>query len=454
MTQTRVFVVFLAVLGLLYMATFPPFTVPDEHTHFIMAYECSNYLLFCPSGEYIHVRADDLAAINEFSRRLTVDNWNTLTQITNAFCQDGTLVNSEWNPMSISADPPQTRIAAAIGIAIGRLLGLGAVPLFYLGRIFNFASFVALAGLAVHFTPTGRKIMIAIACLPMTLHVTASYSYDAGIIGGALLLTALLFRAIYADTPVSRKLMAGIAVTAFLLAPCKVVYSLIAFVVFLIPNSKFQSRREALLFKFGVMALVCVSVISLRLPSLIGIAHVDAAALEPIERDGEVGYYYSLSDILADPAGAVLIMLRTTVLNAAFFFKTTLGGSLGWFQGEIGAPAVLVFAFFAVLLASIPSAKGQTPAETPVQRIVYIAIFFGVYVLVLLSMFLGWTFNTSDVIQGVQGRYFLPALPLLLFAMKTKRIEYPKDPTYYILGAIAALNIINLIWIIAHIPIG
>lgn len=70
----------------------------------------------------------------------------------------------------MGSNPPQAKILSALGITIGRVLGLGAVPVYYLGRLFNFAGFVALAYFAVRFTPVGKRIFMVASCLPMTLH--------------------------------------------------------------------------------------------------------------------------------------------------------------------------------------------------------------------------------------------------------------------------------------------
>ena len=40
----------------------------------------------------------------------------------------------------------------------------------------------------------------------------------------------------------------------------------------------------------------------------------------------------------------------------------------------------------------------------------------------MLALMLSYTFVTEDVIAGVQGRYFLPCLPLLLLAIRGRSI--------------------------------
>ncbi|MFT4007092.1 MAG: DUF2142 domain-containing protein [Lacrimispora sp.] len=47
--------------------------------------------------------------------------------------------------------------------------------------------------------------------------------------------------------------------------------------------------------------------------------------------------------------------------------------------------------------------------------------------LVLTSMLLGWTPRNLDYITGVQGRYFIPLLPLVLLTLFDKRLTVSLD---------------------------
>ena len=59
----------------------------------------------------------------------------------------------------------------------------------------------------------------------------------------------------------------------------------------------------------------------------------------------------------------------------------------------------------------------------------------GVFGLTLTAMLLNWTPIWSTLILGVQGRYFLPVLPLLLLCVRKMDIRSGKDmvkPVAYI----------------------
>ena len=65
---------------------------------------------------------------------------------------------------------------------------------------------------------------------------------------------------------------------------------------------------------------------------------------------------------------------------------------------------------------------------------------------VILSMLVGWTFTSESVVQGVQGRYFLPLLPMAALAMRSKHmsIDIPLGMGFvYIMIAVNAMYLVR-----------
>ena len=86
-----------------------------------------------------------------------------------------------------------------------------------------------------------------------------------------------------------------------------------------------------------------------------------------------------------------------------------------------------------MFLASIKQPNDEYVVIRVRERILFLIIYFGVLGLVMTAMLLGWTPNSSDIIQGVQGRYLLPVLPLALIAFRNNTIESKIDFTSYII---------------------
>ena len=62
-----------------------------------------------------------------------------------------------------------------------------------------------------------------------------------------------------------------------------------------------------------------------------------------------------------------------------------------------------------------------------------ILVFIGVCVLAAAAMLLYWTPNSFYTIEGVQGRYFLPALVLGVLALRTKKTSVSENAGTYVM---------------------
>lgn len=76
-----------------------------------------------------------------------------------------------------------------------------------------------------------------------------------------------------------------------------------------------------------------------------------------------------------------------------------------------------------------------------------------VYLGSLTAMFIASTYSYESVIQGVQGRYFLPILPLLLLILRFRAIRLGADPTMPIVISMFAFNLAYLQFIYSYIDL-
>ena len=138
-----------------------------------------------------------------------------------------------------------------------------------------------------------------------------------------------------------------------------------------------------------------------------------------------------------------MLFVRTLASSGDMYLLTLLGGSLGFFQGEIASSWHFILVFAAILGFALLRTKNEILLSAK-MRAVFAAIGIAVCLMIMLSMCLGWTFNTEVVIQGVQGRYFIPVLPLLMMAAQGGAVTASRDYTKIILGLMALFNVMYL----------
>ena len=443
------FLVGLISCGLLYSVVFAPGTVPDETYHFEASYKLADCIMLQgPTVDSLPVREDDSVLLDGMlqSWALGYDKYRSVIDQFAFFANDASRVAVE--PVSSfdwTANPPYIKLPSALGIVLATLLNLGSFPLFYLGRFFNLLMFAALAYFAVRITPVGKNAMMVAGLLPMTLHLASSYSYDAGIMGLAFLLTGMCLRAVYGEGLMSRREKAGIVVVAVLLAPCKVVYTVIVLLVILIPRKRSSAAASAR-FKVVAIGFALLSLLVFRAAGLLQMAGVASSSTAEGSRGDEYGTFYSLSGLVSDPLNTVLLFLRTFDVQGSFYLDTLVGGSLAWFQVDLKAPLYITVALLFIVVLSAQRSEGDNVVIPGAHRVLCGGLALAGGLGVILSMLIGWTFTSESVVQGVQGRYFLPLLPMAALAMRSKHmsIDIPLGMGFvYIMIAVNAMYLVR-----------
>ena len=422
--QFRVFACVLLGLGLLYLFVFPPITVPDEDVHFSASYSYAN--LLDPMMGPNDVRVEDREFMQDetlYSKEVKADFWLWQKSSPSVFAiHEGVVRDDEFaHAIDFGTDAPQLKLFSSLGILLGRAFNLSGVSVFYLGRLFNFLSCFALILLAVHLIPIGRTIMMTLSLLPMTLHMLGSYSYDAMIISLSFLLIALLLRAIMGAGTMSRGLAIASVVVAVLLAPCKIVYYALVLLALAVPASRFESRRVLWLWRCCMLVLPLASIVVMRLGKLVIMAGVGAEQNASARRSNTTPLY-SLRDVLLRPCLLVEMTVRALYRHGDFYLSSMVGGSLGWFQENIAAYRAQETALILALLCSSLSAPDDKETPSLSLRIASLVTFAIGFLLVFFSLTLIWTTVGADTVQGVQGRYFLPFMPLLLLGIRTETV--------------------------------
>ena len=211
---------------------------------------------------------------------------------------DDTTVPFSANPYSL-AYYPQLRIFATLGFIVGKLLNLSGLFTFYLARLFNLVFFLALAYIAIRISSVAKSLFYALSLLPMTVFICSTLSYDAGIIGMSFVFIAICLELRYSKTPLTTRHIVGLVVLSTLLAPCKLVYFFLIFLVCIIPNQKFSSLRRAIIFKTALVALSALSICIFSLSSLLDVIFGDNSGIP--HRGTELHRFHSSSEFLSNP---------------------------------------------------------------------------------------------------------------------------------------------------------
>ena len=423
-------------LGGIYLILFPPLSAPDDYRHFETAYYVSSRMLgqegVDEEGEVL-VREDDYRAIWE----LQTANLQNLTAVwEDLFAMDHSeqMVSAGHPPLEA---PSYCYWLSGAGIALARLLGLGKMLMFFLGKGLAFLGYLAAGFFAIRLMPFAKPLMFLVYLLPISLQQATSFSYDTAVNALAFLLIACCLHLAFEVRQLRTRHWVGLAALSAILAPCKVVYVLISFCCFLIPRRKATGKRP---YYLGIAGTLAASLSSLLLFQA-GKIHSVVSDTHQVSLGGT---NYTLGDFLHAPLKLIGMYVRTFQEYGDFYFTSMIGGKLG--RLDIDIPWILILFFVLLLVLSVTPRAGETQFLSGREKIWLALICAGVITASMLGIMFDWTPKGSLVIEGVQGRYFLPALPLLVLLARNRTLVLQKDITRGMLFTFVTLHVLTALW--------
>ena len=307
---------------------------------------------------------------------------------------------------------PVPYLPQAAGITAGRLAGATPLVAYYLGRLANLLAYLLLAYLAVRSAHGQPWLFAMVALMPMPLFLSTSLSPDAVTIGLSLLFVSLVTAAASANEPPTLRSLWLLVPLAVAVALTKHAYVFILPLAFLVPRRLFPSgRRYAawLILLFGLAACAW------------GLwAHVATTLFVPV-RPG------------ADPTARLAFMqanpvayLKTLVLTWRHLGPGILQSAVGNFAWHDVPMNITWTALYPLALVFVALVDQNRPASRGLPltgKLLAAACFVTGVTVVTTTLYLSWTPVGHTTIRGLQGRHFLPYLPLFFLVLQNHRFK-------------------------------
>lgn len=469
-------------LGLLYNLVLPPYAVPDEQFHINQSFSLASsvYNPYLPVGgvpltETLRRPSDTDPLLQD--GYTTVFTWQRTARLAAQRNAD------DWGVTPVFDEPQAANsytlyLVSSAAVLVCFWLRAGFVAALFAGRLANLLFFAFLAAWAVKRTPVAKPVFALTALLPMTLHLAASFSRDSNLLAVCFLFTALMLDLAFGPEarPGWKRLVLP-ALLGLVIAPSKIVYFPLLALVFLVPAARLGRRSKWL--KGGFLALCLLVFLTGRGVGLTlgGFAQgsgqaaagavssqtqqeagpqADADALqeaasqpdpagEPEEPAAPAAdsICYTLPYILSHPLDTLELCIRSAVELGDHYVKTLVGGTLSYFN--TGRDLHVAWSFVMVLygllaLAWLCPGGAELPAAAKALCLLAGLACCGLAVVGCIS----WTPTYYTTIYGLQGRYFLPVLPLLLLA-RPKRLALAGDHSRGLVYAAALVDVCVLL---------
>lgn len=404
------------IIGFVYLLIIPTYTVPDEWTHFLTAYSKSSMILqvdaFDDEGNVLlYDDATDYFLRNQKPRCHDYSRYFEGVFGREKDSLPGPISTRQPLGLSNFGYTPQV-----IGVTMGRFFNLNCEQISFLGRFMALLLYCVIMSFSIKIVPkVAKSFMFVIGLFPITMQQICSFNYDSVLFTFSFLLFACLLNLVLNKDKkkVSKLDYFIIIISTIIISTIKIIYVPILGLGLFIPKEKFNHKYEKLLIIIGLIFLTLfVYVFSVKL---------NANIKHDFVKIPENNIYYSLSYVLNNPWKEIQLLIATIQNNFSFYFESMITGPLGWL--DISVPGSFLAGYSLLLMLSLIDHDGEMIIDRKL-KIMSLALFFLVFIVILLALQITWTVAGSKTVIGVQGRYFLPVLPLLLLALKSKKIQF------------------------------
>jgi uncharacterized membrane protein len=314
---------------------------------------------------------------------------------------------------------PVAYIPYIVAAEIGHLLKLDFPAMLLLMRFFGLLAFTAVAAYAITVTPALKWAFVLIAMLPVSLYNRTVLSADGAALSYAMAITALCFSAATRKSAVGRVWERSIWMTLCVLGKQpQIIFVLVELMV---------SRLKELPRRWRSLAVVVLPGLILS-PLWVIAVSADIAVWRLLEERNDSFEQF-------DPLWKLLYMWEHP-----YHFPLAVWAALsGWADrlwqeliGIVGWQDILLplwtYLVLTILLLLVPIQKLQLDGAVRARVVVITGLaVLGYFVLVYLIFFLVYTPIDTDHVRGVQGRYFVIALPVAaVFIAALANCELPR----------------------------
>ena len=414
---------------LLFVITIPALQGFDEATHFLRAYQVSTGDFVSErfgkrAGGPIPINVSNMndAALNDLIRsaqsglheKAHIGYYKTYLKENHP---DKNIVNKYFAGSAVYS--PVSYAPQSIGIFLARTLRLPLLSYIYIGRILNAAVFIALAYLAIRLAPKGKWALFAVAALPTTLTAASTLSPDALLNGAALVLVALFLKALFDRAEIKPKYILGMFGAIAVLSLTKQTYFILALLPLFLPPKRVYGSIKRYIFWNALLLLMAIGLTTVWYSQVGDVAKYGYLDTRPTLNVSPVAQEHYILHNPINYAGT----LAWEILGHFNHQYLQLAGFLTW-KGIL-MPEYIIFLIYLGLVASflisrseveksdlsLPDRSRRIASLGPlaVAAIIIIIIYTGLYIY----------FSTvkEQQIEGVQGRYFIPLIGLLLPAV-------------------------------------
>ena len=414
----KVFLILSIFWGIVFSVLFPLYQIPDELTHINMIYEEFN--LDVKFQNINDSYGDTGRMIRNYDEKVDLNEYFDLSKKVEMSA------DFEIPNISFIRHFPQ-----GIGLIICSFLNL---PVFLTITVAEFLAvlfYAIVCYFALKLIPVKKEMMMLVMLLPMCIQQMGSFSYDVVLLSVCFLFISYVLYLKFVKEKIIISDLIKLFILLGIIAMVKIPYVILGGMLILLPLSKFDlnlkivridgmwiNRHRKVILIILALLIVPINLLILKALKSIGYGRILLASVK-------AGF-------------STIDLLKNTVSVYGKSYLIELTGEFGWLDTPVSI-IFSIFVLFSMVLVSFFEANENKKQENLFKKWESIYLFFLAVIMcsiIILSMF-QWTLYVTGipnsenlsimeyisyikiipVIGGVQGRYFIPIIPLFLLPL-------------------------------------
>lgn len=404
LTTEKLYLYIMPVILVMFLMFMPTFKNHDEVFHYSRIYDITqgNLLTNTINNKPVaHIPKEMFEIVKENSSKMNYEgikkqfSYNRATDNENVLADMST--TAIYSPVQYT---PQV-----LGMLISKITNNLGIML-YMSRLFNLLFALLIIYLAIKIIPYGKNILLILSLLPISIEGFSSMSPDCMTISICFLFIAYILNLLEnKDRKICTKDKIILLIMAIVISLCKIVYLPIVGLLLILQRDKYKTRKEQIL----------TNIIIIGIPIILNLVwlYISSKYLATY-RNGETSLQFL--SILQNPIEYIKTLLYTIDFKGIDYINSMLGAEIGWDE-LIKFYSIVPIIFFLLLAFVSITDKDIKNVFNKYQKVIIILVILAVIGLIFTSLYIQWTSVESNVIDGVQGRYFIPIMPLILLIL-------------------------------------
>lgn len=397
----KLFLLIAIPIGLLYIITIPIFAGTDEPLHFFRAYQISEGTISVDSDNYdtkipenvlnLHYRKikENYVPFRGFEK-LENDN-RVILPIDDAA--------SQYSPIQY--------IPQILGIKIGEFLNLSPMMIVLLSRILIFSTWCILTYFSIKIFPYNKLLFLLVCLSPALLSLVSTTSGDIILNSFSFLFISYILKLFHDKPKLKFKNIILLLLLCVGISLCKTIYIILTLLLAIIPFECFESKNKKWFYVISIWIISFISDISWVTLSSLNLTSPESNSME------------QLRYILSNPIDYIFIICRTFLGDFYYYITNFFSGSEMCY-GKVNIPSILSISYVIIFLLSLEYNKNTEEFKN--IKYLFWLIFLLIFGATVTALYINWTNIVGGIgystIEGVQSRYFIMLLPLILITFK------------------------------------